>query len=125
MVKTARPNRSLVAQPALHLIGHRKSAQEVLAAGPGIFACRKDRSDIVAGVAGFMPGNIAVVEIEVSDEGRVVKGRAIRGGAPAADQAAVPGAAEIFELIPHQFDRLASKRPYGAAQAVQYSGPAC
>jgi len=103
----------------LHLIGHGQGAEQLLAAGPGIFAGGQHRPQIVAGMAGFVPRQVAVVEIKIADQGRIVEGGAIRGAPSPANQATEPAAAEILELLPHQPDGFAFERPDGAAQAVE------
>ena len=83
MVETCCPHRSDIAEAALNLVGDRESGHEVTASAIRVFRCRQDRRQIIARMAGFTLGKIAVIEVEVSNQRAVVKGSSIRGGPPA------------------------------------------
>src|SRR5205823_8094453 len=98
MVEALIANWGGVAQPALNLIRDRQSSQELLAGAVRVLAGRQDRAQVIARMAGLILCQIAVVEIEVSDQGRIVKGRAVRRGSARANCCAQGCSAKFLDL---------------------------
>ena len=102
------------------LIGHRQRGQEVLARKIGVLAGGEDRPRIVRGVAQPASGEIAIHEIDVSDERRIVERRIDGVGAATADQrAAAAWTAEFIGLRATRFDRWRAERIDGARHCVE------
>src|SRR5712691_8125600 len=86
-----------------------------------VLAGSQYRPDVVAGVAGLLFGDIAVVVVQVAYKGRVVKRRAVGSGFSAADQRYQGLAAEVFELGAQHLDRWPLKRSNSTAEGIQYA----
>src|SRR5207244_747186 len=80
-----------VAQPALHLVGQGERGEEVATRRAGVFRGGEHGPEVVARVTGLALREVAVVEVEVALEGRVVEGRSIWCGVAAGGPDA-PGA---------------------------------
>ena len=67
MVKTGGSHRRHITEPALDLISHSQCSHKVTPAAAGILSCCEHGSQVVAGMAGFVFGEIAVVKIKITD----------------------------------------------------------
>ena len=104
-------------QRRLDLVGDRKTGEEVFARAAGVLRGGKDGPQIVRRVAQFSPGEIAVHEVEVPDQRRVVGCRINDVGLSAADQrAARTGTAKRLRLGQVCLD---GRRSEGADRACQ------
>src|SRR5579885_188170 len=78
MIEAAGAHRCFVAEPCVHLIRHCKGYQKILAARIRIFCRGENWREIIARMASLTFGEIAVIEIEIPDDGAIEKGSAIR-----------------------------------------------
>src|SRR5579871_129777 len=84
-----------------------------------VFAGGKHRAEVVAGVAGLLSGNVAIVVVQVAYQRRVKERRAIRRGFSATDQRDQGLTAEILKLGAQHLDWRPFKRANSAAEGVQ------
>ena len=110
-----------VAQPALHLVGQGERGEEVATRRAGIFRGGEHGPEVVARVTGLALREVAVVEVEVAHERRVVEGRPIWCGVAATDQRARAGAIEFLHLSAHQLNGLALEGANRARQGVKHA----
>jgi hypothetical protein len=86
-------------QRCLDLVGDRKTGEEVFARAAGVLGGGKDCPQIVGRMAQFGPGEIAVHEVEVPDQRRVVRCRTNDVCLSAADErAARTGTTKLLRL---------------------------
>ncbi len=78
------------------------------------------RPKIIAGVAGFLFGKVAIIEVEVAHQRRVVKSSAVGRVFPIANQRRQGFATEILKLLPYQRDGWPLKRTKSAAEGVEH-----
>ena len=88
MIETTFAHRRRITQTALHLICDGKCSEQRRTIGVRQLGRREHGAKVVRGMAGLMRGQIAVVEIEVSDESAVVERRTIGCAPSAADERA-------------------------------------
>jgi hypothetical protein len=86
-----------------------------------VFTGCEDRTEVVAGVAGLLFGDVAIVVVQVANQRRVVEGGAVGSGFVAADQRYQGSAAEVFKLGAQHLDRRSLERSKGAAEGIEYA----
>ena len=120
VIKPLRTYWSDIGEPALHLVGHRQGSEQCLASPLGVLACGEHRSQVVAGVAGLLLGQVAVVVIQVAHQRGVIQRGPVRSGLPATDQRHQGVAPEVFELEAEYAERWTIDGPDRAAQGVEH-----
>src|SRR5712692_943627 len=86
MIKASSSHGGKLREAALHLVGDCQGGQEVFAAFSGVFACCKDRAQVVTRMAGLPPGKKAVVVVQVAYQGGIVERRPVGSRLAPADQ---------------------------------------
>src|SRR6266568_664971 len=118
MIKSFSSHGSNIREPALDLVGDRQGSQELLAALLSVLACRQHCSQVVAGVAGLLPGNVAIVVVQVANQGRIVESGPVWCIFISTDQRNERLASKIFELGLEYFDRGSFHGPNCTAQRI-------
>jgi hypothetical protein len=74
-------------------------------------------------MAGLLRRQVAVVEVEVANQGAVAKRGKVGRGAAAADQRAARRAAEVVHMLADHPGHVGAERPDGTAQRVEQADP--
>ncbi len=119
MIEPFRHDRNDRGNAAADLIGHGKREHEVLAACRCMVGRGEDRAEIVAGVTQAARRHVAVEQIDIAHEARVIQRGLIRRRRATANQGARTRAAVLVELLAKRLERLARQRADRTAQAVE------
>jgi len=115
VVKSLGTDRSHVAQPTEHLIGHRQSREKFLAVPPGVFGSGQDSSDVIAWMTGFSVYQITIIEVQVTNQCTVIKGCPIGRGFVPTNERDQRAPTKVFEMLSNQCHRTAFQHPDGAS----------
>jgi hypothetical protein len=121
VIKAFGSHRRDLTEAALHLVGHRQGGWQFPSTASGVLSRGQDSTEVIAGVAGFIWGQIAVVEVQVTHQGAIVERGAVGGRAATPDQCTVSGPAELVDLQTDQENRFSRKCTDGTAEGVQHA----
>src|SRR5207249_8354415 len=104
--------------PALDLVGHCQGGEELLATLAGIFACGQNCPEVVTGVAGFSFSNVAVVVVEVANQGCIVESSPVRSRLASSNQGNKRLAPEVLDLLSNHLYRRSIESANGTAKGI-------
>src|SRR5205085_11222614 len=107
-----------VREATLDLVGDCQCGQQIFATAPCILACSKHGPDIVAGMAGLIFGKIAVVEVQVAHQGRIIERGAIGSSLHPTDEGCEWFTPKVLKLSLEPLDWWSFDGSNGAAQCI-------
>lgn len=99
VIKAFTAHRRSFRKTALHLVGHGQCSEELFTISPRIFTCGQNGAQIIARMTRLALGEEAIVEIQVANQGAILKCRSIRSCASAANQRGQRRTTEFIEVL--------------------------
>src|SRR5579883_2089674 len=83
-----------------------------------VFTGGEYRAKIIARMAGFVFGDVAIIVVQIANQGRIVEGCAVGRGFIPADQRSQGLATKVFDLSAQHFKWRTIQRADGATKRV-------
>ncbi len=120
VVEAPVPHRRHVAQADVNLISDGEGRHQLFPAQTGKFGSRQHRAEIVAGVAGLPLCQVAVVEVQVTDQRAVIESSSIGRRLAPTDQGTAADPTHLLDVFLDYLNGLPIKSANCAGEGIEY-----